>query len=116
MWIGAINTAAFTGSKLATRPRASSPAHSRHPVYRTGARLLPAKVGNGQYDRPLSGSGRLGKLESDVVIHRNPQFLRAAGILFSRLYGHVPEEELDLIQLTDDKMTQMCAGASEIMR
>ena len=36
-------------------------------------------------------------------------------ISFSRLYGHVPEEELDLIQLAACKMTQTCAGAAKIM-
>src|SRR3972149_2526305 len=37
-------------------------------------------------------------------------------ISFRRLYGNVPEEELDLIEFTASKMTQTCAGAPKIMR
>jgi hypothetical protein len=37
----------------------------------------------------------MGRLQSDFVTHCNPEFLLAAEIALSGLYGHVPEEKLD---------------------
>jgi len=55
-------------------------------------------------------------LDSDVVVHRDPELLLAPEISFSRLYGHVPEEELDLIQFAARDMTQTGARTPEVMR
>jgi hypothetical protein len=73
-------------------------------------------VGKERSDPPLrAGLGRLSRLEPDVVVHCNPELLFAAEISFSRLYGHVPEEELNLIQFADRKLTQTVRTAPEIM-
>src|SRR5436190_21837209 len=65
-----------------------------------------SRVAKGRSDRPCAGLDRLGRLDSDVVVHRNPELLLAAEVSFSRLYGHVHEEELDLIQFAACEMTQ----------
>ena len=56
------------------------------------------------------------RLNSQLVIHSNPEFLFATQVSLSCLYGHMPEQELDLIQFTACTMTQTCAGAPKIMR
>src|SRR5262245_35812710 len=65
---------------------------------------------------PFARSRRFGRLDSDCAVHGNPELLLAAEIHLSRLYRHMPEKELDLIQFAAGKMAQTRTSAPEIMR
>jgi hypothetical protein len=43
------------------------------------------------------------RFDPDFVIHGNPKLLLTAEVIFGRLDGHMPEQELDLVELTAGK-------------
>jgi hypothetical protein len=46
------------------------------------------------------------RLKANVVVHGIPQPLFTAEIPFGRLDGHMPEQKLDLVELTAGQMTE----------
>ena len=63
------------------------------------------KVTKGRSKPPLRQLLRFNRFDSEVVIHRYPQFLFAAEVPFGCLYRNVPEQELNLIQIATGEMT-----------
>jgi hypothetical protein len=66
----------------------------------------PGAVRKGRVIRPfLSG------FDPDFVVHGNSQLLLTAEVMLGRLDGHVPEQELDLVELSAGQMTEAGTGA-----
>ena len=64
--------------------------------------------------RPL-GVGAGLRLDADVVVHSSANTLLASEVSFRRLDRNVSEQELDLFQLSARGMTELRAGAPQIM-
>jgi hypothetical protein len=68
-------------------------------------------VRKGRVIRPLAS-----RFDSDLVVHGDSQFLLTAEVMLGRLDGHMPEQELDLIELTASQMTEAGTCAPQIVR
>lgn len=55
------------------------------------------------------------RLDADVVIHSSANTLLASEVSFRRLDRNVPEQELDLFQLSTRGMPELRAGAPQVM-
>ena len=69
---------------------------------------------------PLFISGALGvgtglRLDADVVVHSSANTLLASEVSFRRLDRNVSEQKLDLFQFSARGMTELRAGAPQIM-
>jgi hypothetical protein len=53
--------------------------------------------------------------EVEKIVDWMPEILFAAEIALCRLHGCMPEQELNLLQLSSTVMTQLGAGAPQIM-
>jgi hypothetical protein len=70
----------------------------------------PGAVRKGRVIRPfLSG------FDPDFVVHGNSQLLLTAEVMLGRLDGHVPEQELDLVELSAGQMTEAGTGAPQLV-
>ena len=65
-------------------------------------------VRKGRVIRPLGS-----RFDPDLVIHGASQLLLTAEVMLGRLDGHMPEQELDLVEFTAGQMTEAgtCAPA-----
>ena len=54
--------------------------------------------------------------EGEQVVHRMSKILFAAEITFRRLYGCMPQQELNLLQLTPAAVAQLRTGSPQVMR
>jgi hypothetical protein len=52
----------------------------------------------------------------EKIVHWMPEILFAAEIVFRRLDGDMPQQELDLLQLSTIVVAQLRTGSSQIMR
>jgi hypothetical protein len=68
------------------------------------AKLL--EVRKGRVIRPLRS-----RFDADLVVHSKSELLFAAQVVFRRLGQHVAEEELDLVELAADQMTETRASS-----
>jgi hypothetical protein len=69
----------------------------------------------GSTSRRLSRVYRRLKL-AKIIINRDSQILLRTKISFRRLNGAMPKQKLDLFQISAVLATELCAGASQIMR
>ena len=56
------------------------------------------------------------RLKADAIVHCAPEALLAPEVSLGRFHGDVPQQKLDLLQLTARGMTQASAGAPTIVR
>lgn len=56
------------------------------------------------------------RLDADAVVNGSTDALLAAQVSFGCLHGHMPEEELNLLQFSAGCMAQLRARAPQIMR
>jgi hypothetical protein len=56
------------------------------------------------------------RLDSQSVVHGNPELLLASEVALCRLDGNVAEQELDLIQFTAREVAEAGARAPQIVR
>jgi hypothetical protein len=54
--------------------------------------------------------------DTDAIIHRRPDPLLAAQISLGRLNRNMPQQELDLFQLTSGCLTQFCACPAQVVK
>jgi len=54
--------------------------------------------------------------EVEKIVHWMPEILFAAEIVFRRLNGNMPQQELDLLQLSTIVVAQLRTGSTQIMR
>lgn len=56
------------------------------------------------------------EVKVEEIVYRVPEVLFAAEIVFSRLDGHMSEQELDLLKLTAATVAQLRTGSAQVMR
>lgn len=56
------------------------------------------------------------RLDSNPIVHRLVEALLAAQVFLGRLYGNMPQEELDLLQLASCAVTEASTGTPQIVR
>jgi hypothetical protein len=54
--------------------------------------------------------------EGKKIVHRMSKILFAAEIAFRRLHGCMPQQELNLLQLSAVRVAQLRAGSPQVMR
>lgn len=57
-----------------------------------------------------------GKFNPNLVVHGLSQTLLTAKILFSGLYGHMAQQELNLFEFASRRVAQTGTGPPEVMR
>jgi hypothetical protein len=83
--------------------------------------FLPNRQRSGNYDYPwVVRKGRVirplaSRFDSDFVVHGDSQLLLTAEVMLGRLDGHMPEQELDLVELTAGQMTEAGTCAPQVM-
>src|SRR5580765_7182370 len=54
--------------------------------------------------------------EGKKIVHRMSKILFATEIAFGRLHGYMPQQELNLLQLSAVRVAQLRAGSPQVMR